>query len=495
MENLRLKLADVFLKAPLGEVLSHSIGQIKNVLVDKIENIELALAHIVPEGAGHIVLPLVSIIALGFIDFRLALASLITFPLAIISMGLTFKISGKNFEKYNESNIYMSSVIVEYVEGIEVIKTFGKSGVSYEKFASAINNYSKLVVKWLNSTLLTMKFAFVTFPATLVGVLPMALYLASNDIISISEVALAILLSMSMVGSLSKLEVFSESFREIERVFNEVQSFMNMEALSEPNEEVKLKNHDIQLEKISFAYDENHEVIHDVSLDLKEGSFTALVGPSGSGKSTIAKLIARFYDVTKGSIKIGGINIKDMPLSQLSKNVSFVSQDNFLFNCSILENIRLGNPKASDEEVIQAAKYAMCNEFISKLPHGYNTGAGEAGKSLSGGEKQRIAIARMILKDAPIVILDEATAFTDPINENKIQESLNYLTKDKTVLVIAHRLSTIKNADKIIVLDGGKIVAQGSQSELLENSALYKDIWDAHIGVKNWALSNSKEVA
>ena len=232
-------------------------------------------------------------------------------------------------------------------------------------------------------------------------------------------------------------------------------------------------------------------MLHGVSLTLPEGSFTALVGPSGGGKSTVAKLIARFWDVTGGEITIGGVNVKDMPLSQLSEYVSFVTQDNFLFRCSLLENIRLGNPSATDEEVKAAACAAQCEEFISKLPQGYDTPAGEAGKRLSGGEKQRIAIARMLLKNAPIVILDEATAFTDPENEARLQESIAALTRGKTLLVIAHRLSTIKNADRIVVLQSGRIAAEGRQEELLADCPLYRQMWQAHIGAKNWAVSSA----
>lgn len=497
LEGLRISVANSFLKASLGDVQSHSIGQIKNVFVDKIENIEPPLAHIVPEGTGHLILPIVSIVSLAIIDFRLALASLVTFPLAILLMGLAFKISGKNFDKYNEANSYMSSTIIEYVEGIEVIKAFGRTGASYQKFSDAITGYSSFVIKWLSSTFFTMKLAFALFPATLLGVLPMALYLANNEIITISQGVLSVLLSMSMVTSLVAIEVFSENLRQIERTTKEVQEFLELKPLPEPAQRANIKNNNVELKNVSFSYtgDVKDEVLHNVSLTLPQGSFTAVVGPSGGGKSTIAKLIARFWDTTKGSIYIGGTNIKDIPLSQLSELVSFVAQDSFLFNCSILENIRLGNPSATDKEVMEAAKAAQCEEFISKLPNGYNTSSGEAGKQLSGGEKQRISIARMILKNAPIIILDEATAFTDPENEAKIQESLKMLTKGKTLLVIAHRLSTIKNANNIVVLENGKILAQGTQEQLLENCTLYKNMWETHIGVKNWAVGISiKEV-
>ena len=497
LEGLRLCLADRFLHAPLGSVADHSIGEIKTMMVDKIENIEPPLAHMIPEGAGHIVLPIVSIIALLCLDWRLALASLVTFPLSFLCMGLTFKISGKNFEKYDESANYMNSTIVEYIEGIEVIKAFGRAGVSYEKYAAAINDFRVFVVKWLSSTFATMKLSFALFPSTLIGTLPVALALADKGVLTAPQAALAVMLSLSMVGSLAKLEVFSENMRQVKFTVEQLQDFLEMEELPESADRAEVHGTAVELKDVRFSYtgDAKDEVLHGIDLKLPEGSFTALVGPSGGGKSTVAKLIARFWDVTGGEITVGGVNVKDMPLSQLSDYVSFVTQDNFLFRCSLLENIRLGNPSATDEEVKAAARAAQCEEFIAKLPQGYDTPAGEAGKRLSGGEKQRIAIARMLLKNAPIVILDEATAFTDPENEDKIQRSIAALTKGKTLLVIAHRLSTIQNADNIVVLRNGAIEAQGKQAELLETCPLYREMWLAHIGAKDWAVSAAEKEA
>ena len=493
LEGLRLRLADRFLHAPLGDVENHTIGEIKSMMVDKIENLEPPLAHMIPEGAGHLVLPIVSIIALAVPDPRLALASLVTFPLSFICMGLTFKISGKNFTEYDNTSNRMNSTIVEYIEGIEVIKAFGRAGVSYEKYAKAITDFRTFVVRWLTSTFATMKLSFALFPSTLIGTLPTALALANSGSITAPQAALAVMLSMSMVGSLAKLEVFSENMRQVQFTVRNLEEFLEMPELPEPAARAEIKRTDVELKNVHFSYtgDAADEVLHGVDLRLPEGSFTALVGPSGGGKSTVAKLIARFWDVTSGEITIGGVNVRDMPISQLSEYVSFVTQENFLFRGSLLENIRLGDPNAGDEEVMAAAHAAQCEEFISKLSQGYNTPAGEAGKRISGGEKQRIAIARMMLKNAPIVILDEATAFTDPENEDKIQRSIAALTKGKTLLVIAHRLSTIKNADNIVVLKNGRIEAEGRQDELLASCPLYRDMWQAHIGAKNWAVSTA----
>ncbi|OQA26227.1 MAG: putative multidrug export ATP-binding/permease protein [Firmicutes bacterium ADurb.Bin354] len=446
----------------------------------------------VPEGAGHILLPIVCFAALAVVDIRVALAALLAFPIGLIFMILTFKLSGKNMDKYQEANAHMSSVIVEYVEGIEVIKAFGRSGVSYEKFAGSIRDYRDFVIEWMESTWITMKLAFAFLPATLLGVVPVSIILVGKGSMTISEMALSVMLAMSMVISMAKIEVFSNGLRQMQYTVLEIQKLLNIKNLPEPKSERKPDHYSIELKDVHFSYDEEDgEVLHGIDLKMKEGSFTALVGPSGGGKSTVAKLIARFWDVTDGSIKIGDVDIKDLKVSTLADIVSFVTQDNFLFARSIMENIRLGNPKATDEEVIVAAKAACCDEFIRKLPDGYNTSAGEAGKRLSGGERQRIAIARMMLKNAPIVILDEATAFTDPENETKLQESIANLTKGKTLLVIAHRLSTIKKADQIVVLNGGRIEAQGTQEELMERSPLYQRMWQAHVGAKNWAAGST----
>ena len=494
LEGLRLRLTDRFLKAPLGDVEGHSIGEIKSIMMEKIENMEPPLAHMIPEGSGHILLPVVSLAALCFVDVRIALAALVTLPFSMVLMSLTMVISGKSFTKYDESNAHMNSTIVEYIEGIEVIKAFGRAGTSYEKYSGAILDYKKFVIKWLSSTWITMKLTFALFPSTILGTLPVGLYLTIRGRITISELLLAVMLSMSMVTSFAKIEVFMENIREMKFNIESIERLLNMRTLPQPEKRVDLKSHDIVMSEVHFSYtgDQKDEVLHGIDLAMPEGSYTALVGPSGGGKSTVAKLISRFWDVTEGSITIGGVNVKDMPLEQLSEMVSFVTQDNFLFRCSILENIRLGDPNATDEQVKEAARKACCEEFIKKLPMGYDTPAGEAGKRLSGGEKQRIAIARIMLKNAPIVILDEATAFTDPENEDKLQKSIEALTKGKTLLVIAHRLSTIADADQIVVLKNGCVEAKGTQEELLDDCALYQRMWQAHVGARHWAVGEKK---
>ena len=497
LEQLRLRVADRFLHAPLGEVQAHSIGEIKAVMVDKIENMEPALAHMIPEGAGHLVLPVVSLAALAVLDWRVALASLVTLPLAMVCMVLTFVISGKSFEIYNASNERMNSAIVEYIEGIEIIKTFGRAGVSYEKYAKAITDFRMFVVKWLSSTWVTMKLAFALFPSTLLGTLPVSLYLADRGSITGAQAALAVMLSMSMVGSLAKLEVFSENTRQMKMTVEQLNAYLTMTGLPEPECETAIKHHDVELKNVHFSYsgEKKDEVLHGIDLTLPEGSYTALVGPSGGGKSTVAKLIARFWNVTEGTICIGGVDIRRIPVEQLAEHVSFVTQDNFLFRCSILENIRLGNPAASDEEVKAAARAAQCEEFILKLPQGYDTPAGEAGKRLSGGEKQRIALARAFLKDSNLYILDESTSNLDFATENLIFNMIYDQLADRSMLIVAHRLSTVRDCDMILVMDHGQIVERGTHDELLAKQGKYYELWNLQQGIFRRKKEEPKPVA
>lgn len=490
LESLRLRLADRFLHAPLGNVQNHSIGEIKSMMVDKIENLEPPLAHMIPEGAGHIVLPIVSLIALGFIDWRTMLASLVTFPLSIFCMGLTFKISGKNFDKYDKAAAYMNSTIVEYIEGIEVIKAFGRAGVSYEKYAAAITDFRTFVVKWLASTFATMKLSFALFPSTLIGTLPTALALANGGSITPAQAALAVMLSISMVGSLAKLEVFSENMRQVKFTVENLEEFLEMPALPEPAARAAIRKTDVCLKDVHFSYtgDTKDEVLHGIDLQLPQGSFTALVGPSGGGKSTVAKLIARFWDVTSGEITVGGHNLKEFTCDSLLSNISMVFQNVYLFNDTIRANICFGKPDATEEEMIEAAKKARCHDFIMDLPNGYDTVVGEGGGTLSGGEKQRISIARAILKNAPIIILDEATASIDPENEHFIQQAISELTRGKTIITIAHRLATVQNADQILVVEDGRIAECGTHEELIRKEGLYKKFTEIREQAEGWRI-------
>lgn len=497
LEGIRLKIADRLMKAPLGEVMGRRIGYLKNIIMDKVEDLEPPLAHMIPELTSNLLLPVAIFIWMLVIDWRMGLAVLIAPVLAMIPMFFLMRNYNSQYAAYMEANNHVNSIIIEYVEGIEVVKAFNQSTSSYEKFVKAVQSFKEFTLAWFKSTWKSMNLMMAIMPTTLLGVLPVGLLLVQNGSISPAELAMGIILSLSIVGPLMKATTFINEAKSMEYAVEAANELLNLPVLPDSGKIVSIPHNDIALKHVTFSYDgsEQNEVLHDVNLELPEGSFTALVGPSGGGKSTIARLIARFWDVTGGNITIGGKNIKELSIRQLSELVSFVTQDNFLFNCSLKENIRLGNPNATDEEVYAAAKAACCDEFIVRLDKGYDTPAGDAGKRLSGGEKQRIAIARAILKNAPIVILDEATAFTDPQNEDKIQKSIMALSKGKTLLVIAHRLSTIQNADQIVVLKKGRIVDCGKQKELLKRCPLYADMWKAHIGAKNWSVSEKKEVA
>lgn len=496
LEGIRLKIADRLMQAPLGEIMSRRIGYLKNIIMDKVEELEPPLAHVIPELTSNLLLPVAIFIWMLAIDWRLGLAVLVAPILSLIPMGFLMRNFNSQYAAYMEANDHVNSIIIEYVEGIEVVKAFNQSTSSYEKFVGAVQSFKDFTLAWFRGTWKSMNLMMAIMPTTLLGVLPAGILLVQNGNISPAELAMGIILSLSIVGPLMKATTFINEAKSMEFAVESANELLNLPALSDSGKRVAITHTDIALNGVSFSYDGKlaHEVLHNVNLKMPQGSFTALVGPSGGGKSTVARLIARFWDVTAGSITIGNKNIKDISIRQLSELVSFVTQDNFLFSCSLKENIRLGNPNASDEEVYAAAKAACCDEFILRLEKGYDTPAGDAGKCLSGGEKQRIAIARAILKNAPIVILDEATAFTDPQNEDKIQKSITALSKGKTLLVIAHRLSTIQKADQIVVLKNGKIIDCGKQNELLTRCTLYADMWKAHIGARNWSVGEKKEV-
>ena len=494
LEGLRLQAADRLMGAPLGEVDSRPIGAMKSTIVDRIEDIEPPLAHMIPELSSNILLPLVVAIAMFAIDWRMGLALLVTIPVALIPMAFGLRTYNKNYAAYMAANAHVNSVIVEYVEGIQVVKAFSQGERSYQKFANAVRSFRDFTMDWFRCTWASMNLCLSILPTTLLGTLPMGTFLYQTGVLDPAQVTLCLMLALGIVTPLMSATAFINSMKSMQFAVKDTRELLDLPQLSQVERDAPLNGCDIQLWDVSFSYGgDGEEVLHHLDLTIPQGKFTALVGPSGGGKSTIARLVARFWDVTGGSITLGGRDIRELPLKQLSREISFVTQDNFLFDCSLKENIRLGRPGASDEEVFAAARAAQCEEFIGRLEHGWDTAAGDAGKQLSGGERQRIAIARAILKDAPIVILDEATAFTDPENEDKIQRSIMALSKGKTLLVIAHRLSTIQNADQIVVLEKGQIVDRGTQGELLSHCPLYQALWAAHVGAKTWAVTSGEK--
>ena len=494
LEGLRLQAADRLMGAPLGEVDSRPIGVMKSTIVDRIEDIEPPLAHMIPELSSNILLPLVVAIAMFAIDWRMGLALLVTIPVALIPMAFGLRTYNKNYAAYMAANAHVNSVIVEYVEGIQVVKAFSQGERSYQKFANAVRSFRDFTMDWFRCTWASMNLCLSILPTTLLGTLPMGIFLYQTGVLDPAQVTLCLMLALGIVTPLMSATAFINSMKSMQFAVKDPRELLDLPQLSQVERDAPLNGCDIQLRDVSFSYSgDGEEVLHHLDLTIPQGKFTALVGPSGGGKSTIARLAARLWDVTGGTITLGGRDIRELPLKQLSREISFVTQDNFLFDCSLKENIRLGRPGASDEEVFAAARAAQCEEFIGRLEHGWDTAAGDAGKQLSGGERQRIAIARAILKDAPIVILDEATAFTDPENEDKIQRSIMALSKGKTLLVIAHRLSTIQNADQIVVLEKGQIVDRGTQRELLDRCPLYQTLWAAHVGARSWAVTSGEK--
>ena len=495
LEGLRLQAADRLMGAPLGEVESRPIGAMKSTIVDRIEDIEPPLAHMIPELSSNILLPLVVVAAMFSIDWRMGLALLATIPFALIPMAFGMRSYNKNYAAYMEANAHVNSVIVEYVEGIQVVKAFSQGERSYQKFAQAVSSFKAFTMDWYRCTWASMNLCLSILPTTLLGTLPIGIYLYQAGVLDPAQVTLCLMMALGIVTPLMSATAFINSIKSMQFAVKDTRELLDLPQLSQAEQDAPLNDCDIQLHDVSFSYggSDGKEVLHHLDLTIPQGKFTTLVGPSGGGKSTIARLAARFWDVTGGTITLGGRDIRELPLKQLSREISFVTQDNFLFDCSLKENIRLGRPGASDEEVFAAARAAQCEEFIGRLEHGWDTAAGDAGKQLSGGERQRIAIARAILKDAPIVILDEATAFTDPENEDKIQRSIMALSKGKTLLVIAHRLSTIQNADQIVVLEKGQIVDRGTQRELLSRCPLYQALWAAHVGAQTWAVTSGEK--
>ncbi|WP_312200324.1 ABC transporter ATP-binding protein [Anaerospora hongkongensis] len=502
LENMRLRIAVRLMNAPLGTVLNQPAGKLKNMIIDRVESIEVPLAHMIPEGISNLLLPLAVFAYLVMIDWRMALASMLTVPIAAFAYAAMLRSFNRQYADYTAAGNQVNSVIVEYIEGIEVIKAFNQSTASYEKFEQAIDSFKQYTLNWFRSTWKLMNFGGSVLPSTMLGTLPAGMLLYLNGSLSPGDLAMCLILALGIVGPLTSFTVLVNDVKAIEHAVKDAGQLLTLKELPAAEKPVQPDGFAIELQQVTFSYDKAaapdgpvKNVLHNINAQLPQGSFTALVGPSGGGKSTIARLIARFWDAGSGQITIGKIPIQQFPPEQLADTISFVTQDNFLFNCSLRDNIRMGNPRASNADVLAAARAACCDEFISRLENGYDTTAGEAGKKLSGGEKQRISIARAMLKNAPVVILDEATAFTDPENEAKLQAAIAALTKGKTLLVIAHRLSTIKHADQIIVMENGRIAAAGKHAELLAGCKLYQAMWNSHIGAKHWAANQSAPVS
>ena len=379
----------------------------------------------------------------------------------------------------------LNDTAVEYIGGIEVIKAFGQSGTSYAKFVAAAKEGADCFIDWMRGSLFGQVAGMAIFPSTLLGILPVGCLLYMHGTLTVQTFLAVIVLSFGVMQPLITAFSYTDDIAQMRTIVGEVADVLSGEEMQRPETAERLPaDNAIELDDVRFAYHDK-EVLHGVSLRIRPGTVNALVGPSGSGKSTIARLIASLWDVKDGAVWLGGVDIRTLPLKECTDRIAYVSQENYLFDLSVMDNIRMGKKGASDEEVIAAAKKCGCHEFIMGLENGYQTVCGASGGHLSGGERQRISIARAMLKDAPIVILDEATSYTDPENEAVVQSALARLVQGKTLLVIAHRLSTIADADQIVVVDGGRIEAAGTQEELLRDCPLYKAMWEAHISTKD----------
>ncbi len=485
LRDLREQVVEKLAKVPMGTVIDTPSGQYKSIIVDRIEGMEVPFAHLLPEMTSNMLVPLFIIVYLFVLDWRMALLSLATLVIGLVIMSFGMRNYAEEGAGALAASKKMADAVIEYIGGIEVVKAFSQSAGSYQKYAETVEGNADYYIKWMANSQKTMCSYNAIIPSVLLCVLPggMALWL-SGSLETISFVA-AIIFSLGFIGPIMEAFSFAGSLAMIGKNTEEIDSLLNAEELHHSSDPVTFDNLDIDLKGVAFSYDKKQEVLHGITLSIAPGTMTALVGPSGSGKSTIAKLIAGYWDVTSGSITLGGHELTEVPLSQLAAQISYVSQDNYLFNRTIRENIRMGKPDASDEEVEQVAVRSGCNDFIRELDCGYETVVGSGGSQLSGGERQRIAIARAMLKNAPIVILDEATAFIDPENEAVVQKAITALTAGKTLIVIAHRLSTITGADNIVVINDGNIEAQGSHEKLLADCPLYRDMWQAHIGARD----------
>ena len=497
LKNIRSMIADKMRRVPMGVVLETPTGTWKNLMVDTVSKLEDPMAHFMPEITSNIMAPICCLIAIFWLDWRMGLASLITIPLGALGY------IGMNRDYVNKSTTYMrsqnemNSTLVEYVNGIEVIKAFNQSTSSYERYTNAINFFHDSTLAWWKQSWFWSAFVQAVMPSTLLGTLPIGAWLYMKGSISLSSFITCMILPLGFIAPLMRIGKYSEQFGIVNACLEQIGAFLEKEELHRPDQSVTLdKEQAFCFQNVSFSYD-TEKVLDDVSFTIRPGTVTAIVGPSGSGKSTIAKLMAGFWDASQGQVCYGGRDIKEIPSQQLMNEISYVAQDNFLFNESIRENIRMGDPSATDEDVEAAAKAAQCHDFIMQLENGYDTMAGDAGSKLSGGERQRITIARAMLKKANIVILDEATAYADPENETLIQEAVSRLVRGKTLIVVAHRLATIQDADTIIVVEHGKIAGSGKHNELLDNCPLYARLWSNYLcsadtdekGVKQNALN------
>lgn len=503
--RLRTSLQKRFEAVPLGFIQDKGTGTIKKLFVDDVDSLEVLLAHSLPEGIANLMIPIAIYVAMFFIDWKLALLSLASIPISFAAMMIMYSVGMKKMGPYYMAGQKMNNTIIEYINGMEVVKVFNKDAESYERFRKDISDYRDYTLEWYKAAWPWMAIYSSLLPCTIILTLPLGAWFVLYGFSTLPDLILVLCLSLSIGIPLLKSLSFLPTMPQLNYKIAALEQVLETAPLQQTDAVFHGKNYDICFDHITFGYEKSQpgpdgqpmvtmdEVIHDISFTAKAGQKTALVGESGSGKSTLAKLLIHYYDPQQGSISIGGQKITEMSLEALNSQVSYVAQDQYLFNTSILENIRIGRPDATDEEVLEAAKKAQCMEFLEKLPQGIHSMAGDAGKMLSGGQRQRISLARAILKNAPIIVLDEATAYADPENEEKMEAAIAELVKGKTLFVIAHKLPAIMNADQICVIEHGKLAATGTHAELLAICEEYKKLWKASQDSAEWKVNAVKE--
>ncbi len=503
--RLRTSLQKRFEQLPLGFIQDKGTGTIKKLFVDDVDSLEVLLAHSLPEGIANLMIPLAIYAAMFFIDWKLALLSLASIPVSFAAMMIMYSVGMKKMGPYYMAGQKMNNTIIEYINGMEVVKVFNKDAESYERFRKDISDYRDYTLEWYKAAWPWMAVYSSLLPCTVILTLPLGAWFVLSGLSTLPDLILILCLSLSIGIPLLKSLGFLPTMPQLNYKISALEQVLETAPLNQTDDAFHGKNLDICFDHITFGYEKTQpgpdgkpvvtmdEVITDVSFTVKAGQKTALVGESGSGKSTLAKLLIHYYDPQQGSISIGGQKLTEMSLEALNSQISYVAQDQYLFNTSLLENIRMGKPDATDEEVLEAAKKAQCLEFLEKLPQGIRSMAGDAGKMLSGGQRQRISLARAILKNAPIIVLDEATAYADPENEEKMEAAIAELVKGKTLFVIAHKLPAIMNADQICVIAHGKLAATGTHQELLQTCGEYQKLWKAAQGSAEWKVNTAKE--
>lgn len=494
--NMRVAVTEHIAKLPLGFADSFGSGKLRKIINDSTGATETYLAHQLPDKYAALATPVGLLVLLFVFDWRLGLLSLIPVVLAFLVMSsMTGKHMAEKMKQYNNALENMSNEAVEYVRGIPVVKTFGQSVFSFKKFKSTIDEYQKWVVAYTKDMRVPMMFYTAAINGVFAFLIAGALWFTADGVTNgfLLNLIFYIVITPVISLTLTKMMYMSENNMIVKDALERIDGVLSVSPMSESETPEYPADSSVELNDVHFSYDGKNEVIRGVSMNIGAEQTVALVGPSGGGKSTLAGLMARFFDVKSGSIKVGGADIREIPKEELMNAVSFVFQDSKLIKATIAENVKLGKPDATDEEVAAALHTAQCDDIIQKLPDGADTVIGTKGVFLSGGERQRIAIARAVLKNAPVIILDEATAFADPDNEAKVQKAFSELSKGKTVIMIAHRLSTVANADCIYVIKDGLIAESGRRDELLEKNGVFAEMWKEYAASVEWKVAKEGE--